>query len=235
MTSGANYSRVKSLIIDFDSVICGEESLDILFKETLSQSPLPLRERIVSEVRKITQAGMEGEIPFSESLKRRLALLPDSPPPFEAIIARLSGAISESFLAGFPRWNLERIVIISSGFRQLIGPVLTPLGVKPEQIFCNSFKLDENGHILALEKDNPLAGDQGKVAVTRSLNLPRETVVVGDGKTDLEIVESGAADYFFCYTEFVRRESVASKANEIISSFTELEGILNLTDGRRGA
>ena len=62
-----------TLILDFDSTIIKGESLDLLaeivFQDCL-ESNLKLK-----EIKKLTDEGMEGKIPFQESLNRRLRIL----------------------------------------------------------------------------------------------------------------------------------------------------------------
>ena len=57
-------------IIDFDSTFIKNESLDILFE--ISD---PNNNDKIREIKKITDLGMNGQISFSESLKRRIKLL----------------------------------------------------------------------------------------------------------------------------------------------------------------
>lgn len=223
------YHSVKSVIIDFDSVICGVESMDVLFEELLKDWPADSRRETMAEVKRITDSGMAGEMSFSESLKARLALLPREPAPMTKVSKRISECISKSFVAALPRWNSARINVISSGFRQLIEPALTGIGFPAERIHCNTLMFDEKGVIRGVDETNPLSRDSGKVAVVRELAPPREIAVVGDGYTDWQITESGEADYFFAYAEFVRRESVLKHAREVLTDFHQLGRLIDLT------
>ena len=62
-----------NLVVDFDSTFIDTESLDLLLRHVIGRRAdgAGLRERFAS----ITNAGMEGRIPFSESLSERIALL----------------------------------------------------------------------------------------------------------------------------------------------------------------
>lgn len=229
MKSKAGYEDVKSVIIDFDSVICACESMDLLFEELLQGESETSRLSVVAEVQRITRAGMEGEIGFAESLSSRLGLVPRRPFDLQAVVKRIEESLSATFVANYPNWDPSKISVISSGFRQLIGPPLTEIGMPPERIHCNSLVIDENGIIKGVQTDNPLCRDRGKVEVAEALSLPRKIVMVGDGYTDWQVAESGQADYFFGYVEHVRRESVMKRAAEILTDFDQLAELVDLT------
>ena len=61
------------LIIDFDSTFVTVESLDELAHIVLKDNPESTQR--LETIRAITRAGMEGSIPFDESLSKRLKLL----------------------------------------------------------------------------------------------------------------------------------------------------------------
>lgn len=229
MNSKAKYQDVQSVIFDFDSVICACESMDLLFEELLRNESESYSLSIVAEAQRFTREGMEGNIGFAESLSSRLRLLPCSPAPFRTLAKRIRENLSATFVANYPGWDHSRISVISSGFRQLIEPALIEIGMSPERIHCNDLLVDENGIIRGVETDNPLSRDNGKVEVARKLALPRKIVMVGDGFTDWQVAESGQADYFFGYAEFVRRENILSRADEILTDFDHLEKLIDLT------
>lgn len=228
MKTPAKYPDVQSVVIDFDSVICSIESMDLLFESLLAGEPQSERESTLRWAREISDRGMAGEIPFSQSLEQRLELLPKRPAPLREISENLATKLSVSFLDNLVRWELSRIQVISSGFRQLIEPALAAHDFPVEQIHCNELTLDENGVIIGVDSSNPLAGDDGKSAVVNSLELPREIAIVGDGFTDYQVRVSGEADYFFGYTEFVSRESVLMNADELLSNFDRLAALVQL-------
>lgn len=230
MIPTTTYDSVATVLIDFDSVICGVESMDLLFEALLEAEPESVRNATLSRVRAITNRGMSGEIPFSESLSLRLAALPQKPVDFAPIVERVRAQLSPSFLSVSQSWRLDRVHVLSSGFRQLIQPALEPLGIAPERIYCNRLTLNDRRIITGVAPGNPLAGDHGKVRRVEELSPPREIVIVGDGITDWQVAEAGAADYFFCYVEFVRREPVLAYADEVVSSFDQLTELLRLTE-----
>ena len=61
-----------TLIIDFDSTFITGESLDELSKIVLKNHPDSTKH--LDQIREWTRAGMEGKIPFDESLSKRMQL-----------------------------------------------------------------------------------------------------------------------------------------------------------------
>lgn len=222
------YPRVRTVVLDFDSTICAVESMDILFDVLLHDQSAGERAFIMDEVKRITDRGMTGEISFDESLDLRLELLPRLPVPFDLIVGRIREHIAPSFLRWLGRADLSRVHVISSGFRQLIAPCLTPLGIAPDHIHTNVLELDRKGAILYVNNESPLAHEGGKPKILESLNLEREIVMIGDGYTDFETADFGAANWFFGYAEFARRERVLAQADEVLQSFDELDALIDI-------
>ncbi|MCH9031256.1 MAG: HAD-IB family phosphatase [candidate division Zixibacteria bacterium] len=225
MKASNNYSKVRSIVIDFDSTICAVESMDILFEEIFREETE--REKILHDVKRITRIGMEGNMPFDESLKKRVDLIPSKLIPIERIVSRLKERLSLSFKKFISRVDISCVNVVSSGFRQLIEPCLTPLGIPKQRIHCNRLILNSAGVFQGVDFDHALAKCDGKERVVTELGLEREIVMIGDGSTDARGAQSGVADYFFGYAEFVRRENVLSQANETLTSFDDLDNLLN--------
>jgi len=228
--STKSYTNVKTLLIDFDSVICEVESMDVLFSEALASSPAEERERIIAEIQRITDQGMSGEIPFADSLSQRLALLPARPAPLLRAAATIKGRLSASFLSNLPFLLKLDCQILSSGFRQLIEPALVDTGFPIGNIHCNTLELDAGGVIRGVDRRNPLVGNNGKPMIAKTLGLAREIAMIGDGFTDYQVAEMSQADYFFGYAGVVRRESVLAQADEVVESFDEVVALLRLKE-----
>ncbi|MFB9863256.1 phosphoglycerate dehydrogenase [Rufibacter immobilis] len=214
-------STHKHFIIDFDSTFTKVEALDELCAICI---PDPARrQKVLAEIQRITDLGMEGEIPLVDSLDQRLALLHANRDHITTLIEHLRGQISESFKhnkAFFEAFK-DDIYIISNGFKEFIVPIVRELGVKPENVFANSFVYDEAGNITGFDRANVLTQNQGKAKQIKSLNLPGEVYVIGDGYTDYEIKEAGIADKFYAFTENVSRDSVVGKADHVTPSLDE--------------
>jgi len=209
------------LIIDFDSTFTQVEGLDELADIALTGDPS--REKVVGEIRALTDQGMNGSINFSESLRRRLALLPARREHLPLLVERLKGKVSDSIRrnADFFRQFPGRVYIISSGFREFIEPVVADFGITADYVLANTFTYDEDGRITGFDPENVLSRDGGKIEQLRRLDLTGDVYALGDGYTDYQIREAGLANRFYAFTENVTRDAVVARADEIIPSFDE--------------
>lgn len=211
-----------NIIIDFDSTFTKVEGLDELANIALVNNPN--REVIVAQIKRLTDAGMNGEISFAESLTRRIKMLQANETHITALIEFLRENVTDSILRNkaFFVENQARIYILSGGFYEFIAPVVTKLGILPNHIFANNFRFNSNGNIIGVDEINLLAHDGGKAKTVEMLALSGETIIIGDGFTDYEIKRAGLATKFYAFTENVRREKVVAVADKVVNSFDEL-------------
>lgn len=215
-------------IIDFDSVFVQVESLDELAKIALQGKPN--RQKILSQIANLTKKGMEGKIPFSESLEKRLRLLKANKKHLKKLIKLLKSKITPSVKRNkefFSQYS-KYIYIVSGGFREFILPVVSDYGIKKDHILANSLIFDKKGNIVGYDKNNPLAQEQGKIKIVSKLALNKPIYIIGDGYTDYEVKAAGKADKFFALTENVYRKALADKADYVIPNFDEFLYLHNL-------
>ncbi|MBC7921288.1 MAG: phosphoglycerate dehydrogenase [Ferruginibacter sp.] len=213
--------EARYFIIDFDSTFTKVEALDELGAISLQNNPNLAN--ILLEIKHITDLGMSGQLSFTQSLERRIALLQAHRDHLPLLIERLGKKVSDSFernRAFFAEYA-DQILIISNGFREFIVPIVTAFGVKEENIFANTFEFDGKGNIVGFDPANVLSANGGKVKQIRSLNLTGDIYVIGDGYTDYEIKEAGLANRFYAFTENVERDRVTAKADHIAPSLDE--------------
>ncbi|PZO81507.1 MAG: phosphoserine phosphatase SerB [Mesorhizobium amorphae] len=181
--SAAN-RRKRLLIADMDSTIIGQECIDELADE------VGLKEKVAS----ITERAMRGEIAFEPALRERVALLAGLE---ETVIARIldqrihlaSGARA---LVATMRASGAWTMLVSGGFEAFTKPIATRVGFDEQQ--ANRL-LTENGH-LSGQVAEPILGRAAKAAAldaaVKRLGLdPKDTLAVGDGANDLDMI--GAA------------------------------------------
>ncbi|MCC2625954.1 MAG: phosphoglycerate dehydrogenase [Burkholderiales bacterium] len=211
----------KYIILDFDSTFIQVEGLDELATIALSDSPD--KDEVISQIKQITADGMEGRISLSKSLSSRLELLSANKKHIELLIKDLHQKVSGSIKRNirFFETNADNIYIVSSGFKEYIIPIVSQYGIKDSHVLANTFIYDNAGNITGADMNNPLAGDKGKVKVVKNLNLNGEIYVLGDGITDYEIKEQGAATKFYAFTENISREIVMEVADGVVPSFDE--------------
>lgn len=211
----------KYFIFDFDSTFTQVEALDVLCEIALDGDPK--REEVLSEVKRITNSCMNGEISFRESLESRLELLPAHEDHLPKLVEQLRNSVSLSFERNkefFERLS-DRIYVISNGFKAFILPVTRDYNIPDEHVFANEFIFDEQGNITGFDHDNLLSTDEGKVAVIRDLDLNGDIYVIGDGYNDYKIKAAGFANKFYAFTENIERDSVVDKADHVTPSLDE--------------
>jgi D-3-phosphoglycerate dehydrogenase len=214
-------SKDKYFIIDFDSTFTKVEALDELGELSLEGDPQ--KEAILQQVKELTDSAMAGQSSFAEGLRKRLALLQAHQKHLPQLIARLQDKVSESVRRNkdFLRDYSDQILIVSSGFKEFITPIVTEYGIKEENIYANTFRYDDNGNIVGFDEANVLSLDKGKIKLLEQLALSGDVYVIGDGYTDYEIKEAGLANKFYAFTENVSRDSVIAKAEHIAPSLDE--------------
>jgi D-3-phosphoglycerate dehydrogenase len=215
-------TQPKHIIIDFDSTIVKLEGLDELAKIALADHPN--NEAIVTEMEEITRLGMEGKIPFNESLARRLKLFKANKTHIAKLVGLLRANITKSLLENrdFLITNKDRIIILSGGFKEWIDPIMKELGVPAERVYANTFEFDDDGNVIGADNENPLSWDNGKVEQIKLLNLEGEVMMIGDGYTDYKVRQSGVATRFLAFTENVARQQVIEVADGELKSFAVL-------------
>lgn len=208
---------MNNIIIDYDSTFIKVESLDELARLSKKSSA-----KVNNKIKEITNLGMEGEISFSESLQKRIKLINSDKDDIEKTVSFLKKNISQSFIRNmsFIRKNHNKIFIVSSGFHELIDPIVKEYGIISQNIYANNF-LYKNNKIIGFDNENPLSMSKGKVNILKSLKLKGDTHVIGDGFTDFEIKKEGYAKYFYLFTENIKRDSIVKSADYSLKSLDE--------------
>ncbi len=211
----------KYFIIDFDSTFIQVEALEELAKISLKSNPD--KPKILAQIRRYTELGIEGDISFQKSLQKRIELIQSHRDHLQILINRLKRKVSISIKRNkefFKRYS-DSIYIVSGGFREFIYPIVCQYHIAEENLFANTFKFDVNNNIIGFDEDNELAQHNGKVHVLKSLHLKGDIYVIGDGYTDYQIKEAGLANKFYAFTENVQRDSILEKADHVAPSFEE--------------
>ncbi|MBB6402315.1 phosphoserine phosphatase [Methanococcus maripaludis] len=205
---------VKKLILfDLDSTLADCEVIDEIAKFA----------GVESEIKKITNEAMKGNINFEESLKRRVKLLKGIP-----VEKLYKFAEKIPVMNGAPELILELkkqgyvTAVVSGGFDFGAEHVKKVLGL--DYSYANTL-LSENG-ILTGEVIGPVMSETAKgdilekIAANENISL-KNTVVVGDGANDISMFEKAGFKIAFCAKEILR-----SKADICIDK-KDLKEILN--------
>ena len=190
---------LKLAVFDFDSTLMDGETIDFFADE------LGLKE----QVSKITEAAMNGELDFFESLQQRVGLLKGLE---YSVVERIShnlpymnGAVET--IAELKKMGMT-VVCFSGGFRSATGYAKNILGYDAD--FSNV--LHHKNQILTglvggdmmfnYSKGDMLIRLQGLLGVKEE-----ETLVCGDGANDLSMFAHAGTRVAFCAKEILRKEA----------------------------
>jgi phosphoserine phosphatase len=196
-----------SVVFDCDSTLVRIEGIDELAG--------PSR---IAEIRRMTDLAMQGELALEEVYGRRLALID----PSRDAVAAVSRAYLDNLVDDAREtvaallWLGKTVRIVSGGLRPPVEALATELGIPEESVAAVGISFDHAGQYLDFERASPLARSGGKLDVVSQWQLPRPSLLVGDGATDLEA--RTAVDSFAAFMGVAYRELVAAEADVVIDS-----------------
>uniref|UniRef100_A0A515EIS9 Glycerol-3-phosphate dehydrogenase [NAD(+)] n=1 Tax=Dunaliella salina TaxID=3046 RepID=A0A515EIS9_DUNSA len=191
---------------------------------------------VKDEVFALTQQAKDGTMNLSETLEEVLRIINCTPddvrrfvqqhPPEKRLTKGIVNLIKTLQKRGVA------VYMISGGFREDIMPIAKYLGVPRENVFANRMNWqwdDETGQptrLSGFDESQPTAFNMGKIRAISKIreDHPYNTVVmIGDGATDMEAVQSSqGADLFIGYGGVVERPAVAEAAEWFVYDHDEL-------------
>ena len=195
-----------SVVFDCDSTLVEIEGID------------ELAGTHAAEVRRLTEAAMDGRIPLDEVYGRRLAIIKPSRRQVEALGTQYQATLVEDAVATTDalQWLGKQVRILSGGLRPPVEAVARELGLGEERVAAVGIRFAADGSYQGFETTSPLARSGGKAEAIREWDLPRRILLVGDGATDLEA--RPAVDAFAAYTGVAHRGEVADRADVVLSA-----------------
>lgn len=206
--------RFASVVLDVDSTLSSIEGIDWLAERRAPD--------VAAAIARLTERAMGGATPLERVYGERLALVR----PTADEIAALGEAYVRQLVPGaadaVARLHGAGVVVtlVSGGIREAIAPLARRLGVPNAKLHAVSARFDPSGAYAGWDEASPLATADGKRTVVAALALPRPSLAVGDGATDLAM--RPAVDAFAAITAVVRREPVARAADHVLDSFDAL-------------
>lgn len=210
--------RAKRLVVmDVDSTLIQGEVIELLARHAGN----------LDEVARVTEAAMRGELDFAESLIRRVALLEGLPEEvFEKVAKEVVLTPGARTLVRTLKRLDYKFAIVSGGFTQITDTLVADLGI--DYSAANTLEVvdgrltgrvvgeivDRPGKARALERFAAQAG----IAVS-------QTVAVGDGANDLDMLEVAGLGIAFNAKPVVRAKADTALNVPYLDSILYLLGI----------
>lgn len=207
-----------SVVFDCDSTLARIEGIDELAGAK------------AEEIRALTEAAMQGRVPLEEVYGRRLDIIQPTREMLTTVgRAYVAGLVPDAReVIGALLWLGKTVRIVSGGLRPPVEEVARALGLAPAAVAAVGIEFAPDGGYAGFERVSALARSGGKAEVIRGWALPRPSLLVGDGATDLEA--RPAVDAFAAYMGVAFRANVAAGADVVLREET-LAPVLALAAG----
>lgn len=217
--SSVSSVATKLICFDCDSTLSAIEGVDELARAGGPQT--------FALVEAMTNDAMNGKIPVEAVFGRRLELIRPSRRHVEAVGSQYVETVEPTALS-----TVEHLVakgwtpvIISGGFRQAILPLAEKLKIL--RVEAVDLFFDGAGNYRGFDEQYPTTRSGGKPEVVARLRRefqPIQTVMVGDGVSDLEA--KSQVDRFIGFGRYVVRERVKREADAFVTSLDQLVDLL---------
>jgi phosphoserine phosphatase len=191
--------KYELILFDVDSTLIKEEVIDLLAEKSGHGR----------EVSQITARAMRGEIDFLQALKMRLALLEGLPESvFEEVLSQISLSDGFSELFEYLRRNHFLIGAVSGGFHNVLDKLFADLNL--DFLRANTLEIKGSkisGKLLSQPIDRAAKGQALKeFAASHEIKL-EQTVAVGDGANDIEMIELAGLGVSYMGKEILRKRA----------------------------
>jgi phosphoserine phosphatase len=207
----------KLVVMDVDSTLIKQEVIELLGAKAGVQS----------EIAKITEAAMRGELDFEASLRARVALLKGLP---ETVLSDVQSEITLTPGARTLVRTLKKlghhIALVSGGFEPVIAPLAAELGI--DHMRANNLEIADGKLTGALV--GPVIDRAGKATALRDFaaehNVDLEqTIAIGDGANDLDMIAIAGMGIAFNAKPAVKAAADSSVSAPYLDSVLYLMGI----------
>lgn len=199
-----NHRATRLVVLDVDSTLSNEEGID----EIAALAGGEIRERVAD----ITARAMAGELDFAESLRQRvLALRGLSVEIVERASARVTSTPGAEELVDAIHQAGGVVCAVSGGFHELVDPLAQRLGL--DDWAAN--RLESDRGVLTGGLNGPLIDQHQKARWLRHWAerwgvSAENTVAIGDGANDLEMMRIAGVSIGFVPKDIVRLHATYS-------------------------
>ena len=191
--------KYRLILFDVDSTLIKQEVIDLLAEKSGHGR----------EVQQITARAMKGEIDFSQALLKRVSLLEGLPESvFDEVISEISFAEGFDELFSFLRKNGFLVGAVSGGFHNVLDKLFAQLQL--DFLKANVLEVVDGkltGKITAAPVDRMAkARALREFAALHKIEL-ENTVAVGDGANDLDMIEIAGLGVSYMGKEILRQKA----------------------------
>jgi HAD superfamily phosphoserine phosphatase-like hydrolase len=219
------------VVFDCDSTLSRIEGID----------ELAAMNGVYWEVAEMTRLAMSGKVAFEEVFDRRLELIRPTEKQLHGVGDLYVSTTVEDAVPAAAALNFLGIELslVSGGYRQALITLADKLGVHHANVYCNDLRFTEDGQYVGYDTENPLCRTGGKAEVVRSLR-PAHTLFLGDGASDIEVID--IVDLFVGYGGIEKRGAVQVAAPvylhgeslaPVVIMAAGLEGVMRLVEEPR--
>ena len=207
----------KLVVMDVDSTLIKQEVIELLGAKAGVQS----------EIAKITEAAMRGDLDFEASLRARVALLKGLPASvLEDVQSEITLTPGARTLVRTLKKLGHHIALVSGGFEPVITHLATELGI--DHIRANNLEVVDGKLTGALI--GPVIDRAGKATALRNFAAEHnidldQTIAIGDGANDLDMIAIAGMGIAFNAKPAVKAAADSSVSAPYLDSVLYLMGI----------
>ena len=177
-------------VFDVDSTLINEEVVELIAAKA----------GVREEVKKITNLAMAGEIDFVESLRKRVSLLSGLPASvLDQVRSEITLTKGAQELISVLQSNGNHVAVVSGGFTSVITSLMRDL--KIDLFKANNLEISDGritGVLLGEIVDRKAKAEALKDFSQRVNVELSNTVAIGDGANDIDMLETSGLGIAFC-------------------------------------
>jgi phosphoserine phosphatase len=209
----------KLLLFDCDSTLSAIEGIDELGR---LRGP-----EVFKAVEDMTTQAMDGSTPMESIFAKRLDMIKPTLKELESIGQKYIQQVEPTAVDTIKKLKATgwTVMIVSGGFTQAIRPLAQYLGI--ERVEAVELRFNADGSYAGYVESCPTAQSKGKNVVVLKLRdefKPTQTILVGDGASDLEV--KGDVDKMIGFGRYTVRTKVKAGADAFITSLDQLISLL---------
>ena len=210
----------KLLLFDCDSTLSAIEGIDELGR---LRGP-----EVFKAVEEMTTKAMDGSTPMESIFAKRLDMIKPTLKELESIGQKYIQEVEPTALDTIKKLKANgwTVMIVSGGFTQAIRPLAQYLGI--ERVEAVELRFNADGSYAGYVESCPTAKSKGKNVVALKLRdefKAAQTILVGDGASDLEV--KGDVDKMIGFGRYTPRPKVKAGADAFITSLDQLISLLD--------